>query len=65
MPTKKPRNPDHVRRRNTPLADNEAISEHLKGLLSPAIYAQNAYYRSLGLRDSEALTCQFAYSICH
>ena len=51
MPTKKPRNPDHVRRPNAPLADNEAISEHLKDLLSPAIYAQSAYYRSLGLRD--------------
>lgn len=51
MPTKKPRNPDHVRRPNAPLADNEAISEHLKHLLSPAIYAQSAYYRSLGLRD--------------
>ncbi|MEH2033139.1 MAG: hypothetical protein V7K67_26515 [Nostoc sp.] len=37
MPTKKPRNPDHARRRNTPQADNEAISEHLQDLLSPAI----------------------------
>lgn len=51
MPAKKPRNPDHVRRRNTPLADNEAITQHLKDLLSPAIYAQSAYYRSLGLRE--------------
>ena len=51
MPAKKPRNADHVRHRNTPQADNEAITEHLKGLLSPAIYAQSAYYRSLGLRD--------------
>lgn len=51
MPTKKPRNPDHVRRRNTPQADNEAITEHLQDLLSPAIYAQSAYYRSLGLRE--------------
>ena len=51
MPTKKPRNPDHVRRRNTPQADNKAITEHLQNLLSPAIYAQNAYYRSLGLRE--------------
>lgn len=50
MPTKKPRNPDHVRRRNSPQADNEAISEHLQDLLSPAIYAQSAYYRNLGLR---------------
>jgi len=51
MPTKKPRNPDHVRRRHTPQADNEVITEHLQDLLSPAIYAQSAYYRSLGLRD--------------
>lgn len=51
MPTKKPRNPDHVRRRNTPQADNEAITAHLQDLLSPAIYAQSAYYRSLGLRE--------------
>ncbi|PAX49080.1 IS4 family transposase [Brunnivagina elsteri] len=51
MPKKKPRNPDHVRRRNTPLADNEAITQHLKDLLSPAIYAQSSYYRSLGLRE--------------
>lgn len=51
MPTKKPRNPDHVRRRNTPQADNEAITQHLQDLLSPAIYAQSAYYRSLGLRE--------------
>lgn len=51
MPTKKPRNPDHVRRRNTPQADNKAITEHLQDLLSPAIYAQSAYYRNLGLRS--------------
>lgn len=51
MPTKKPRNPDHVRRRNTPQPDNDAITEHLQDLLSPAIYAQSAYYRSLGLRE--------------
>lgn len=43
MPKKKPKNPDHIGRRNTPLADNEAISQHLKDLLSPAIYAQSAY----------------------
>jgi len=51
MQTKKPRNPDHVCRRNTLQADNSAITEHLQDLLSPGIYAQSAYYRSLGLRD--------------
>lgn len=51
MPTKKPRNPDHVRRRSSPQALYEAITEHLQELLSPGIYSQSAYYRSLGLRD--------------
>lgn len=51
MPTKKPRNPDHVRQRNSPQAHNEAISEHLQALLSPAVYAQQGYYQTLGLRE--------------
>jgi hypothetical protein len=58
MSTKKPRNSDYVRRRNTSLADNEAISEHLKDLLSPAIYAQSAYYRTFGLCDTIEDGCQ-------
>ena len=41
MPTKKPINPNHLRRRNSPQGYNEAISEHLQELLSPAIYAQS------------------------
>lgn len=46
----KPRNPDHVRRTNRPSPDNEAIQERLKSLLTPAVFGQLAYYRSLGLR---------------
>ena len=45
------RNPDHIRRRNVPAPDNQAMSEHLQKLLSPMVYNQQAYYRSLGLRD--------------
>ncbi len=45
------RNPDHIRRRNVPAPSNPAIASHLEQLLSPAVYAQQAYYRSLGLRD--------------
>jgi hypothetical protein len=51
MPKKKARNPDHVGPRQSPQVDNAAISEHLKTLLSPAVFAQQAYYRSLGLRE--------------
>jgi hypothetical protein len=45
------RNPDHIRRRTVPAPSNPAIAAHLEQLLSPAVYAQQAYYRSLGLRD--------------
>ena len=46
----KPRNPDHVRRTNRPSPDNEVIQGRLKSLLTPAVFGQLAYYRSLGLR---------------
>jgi hypothetical protein len=45
------RNADHIRRRNVPAPDNAAIDQHLKDLLSSAVYSQQAYYRSLGMRD--------------
>jgi Transposase DDE domain len=45
------RNADHIRRRNVPAPDNAAIDQHLKDLLSSAIYSQQSYYRSLGMRD--------------
>ena len=47
----KPRNPDHVRRTNRPSPDNEAIQERLRSLLTPVVFGQLAYYRSLKLRD--------------
>lgn len=37
--------------RDTPSIDNEAIASHLKALLTPAIFAQDKYYKQLGLRD--------------
>ena len=49
--TKKPRNPDHVRRVNVPGSQDEIIQKQFEELLSPAIYAQSAFYRSLDLRD--------------
>src|SRR4030065_598668 len=47
----KPRNPDHVRRTNRPSPDNAVITERLKSLVTPAVFGQLAYYRSLGMRD--------------
>ena len=46
----KPRNPDHVRRTNRPSPDNAVIQERVKSLLTPSVFGQLAYYRSLGLR---------------
>ena len=45
------RNPDNIRSRHVPALDNGAIEQHLKQLLCPLIYNQQAYYRRLGLRD--------------
>jgi hypothetical protein len=45
------RNPDHIRNRQVPCPSNEAVNKHLQTLLSPLVYSQQAYYRSLGMRD--------------
>lgn len=34
-----------------PAPENAAIDEHLQSLLSAAVYSQQAYYRTLGMRD--------------
>ena len=51
MPKRTHRNPDHVRRYNSPSSNNEAVAHQLEALLTPAISAQQAYYRQLGLRE--------------
>lgn len=48
---KKPRNADHVRRKNAPMVSNEVIEKRLKSLLTPAILGQQGYARLLGLRE--------------
>lgn len=45
------RTPDHIRRRTVPAPANAAIDDHLRALLSPAVYSQQAYYQSLGMRE--------------
>lgn len=49
--SKKKRNPDHVRPRNRPSEKDEVIENQFKKLLSPAVFGQESYYRSLGLRS--------------
>jgi Transposase DDE domain len=48
---KKPRNADHVRRKNTPTPSDEVIEARLKSLLEPAVLGQQGYARLLGLRE--------------
>ena len=49
--SKKKRNPDHVRPRTRPSANDRVIEEQFKALLSPAVFSQESYYRRLGLRS--------------
>jgi len=41
MSKKTKRNPDHVKRYNTPTINNEVISQQLEALLTPAISGIN------------------------
>lgn len=45
------RNPDHIRKRNVPAPDNQAVNKQITELLSPMVYSQQAYYQSLGMRE--------------
>ncbi len=49
MPKRTHRNPDHVQRHNTPSQNNQALADHLKALLTPAVWGQQGYYRQLGM----------------
>ena len=48
---KKPRNADHMRRKNAPAPSDEVIEARLQSLLEPAILGQQGYARLLGLRE--------------
>lgn len=51
MTKRKSLNHDHAQRHHRPAISNTEIARRLEDLLTPAIYAQKNYYRSLGLRD--------------
>ncbi|GAX45963.1 hypothetical protein NIES4075_69840 [Tolypothrix sp. NIES-4075] len=62
MPKRPKQNSDHAHRHNTPTIDNEAMpsagfayAKHLEALLTPAIFAQQKYYKQLRMsrQDSE------------
>lgn len=44
-------NPDHARQRQAPAVSDAEIERRLDELVKPAVYAELAYYRQLGLRS--------------
>jgi hypothetical protein len=50
MRSRQKQNSDHAHKHNTPTIDNEVISQQLKALLTPAIFAQEKYYKQLAGR---------------
>ena len=44
-------NRDHAKKTQRPMVEDEVIGNQLEALLTPAITAQENYYRQLGLRD--------------
>lgn len=51
MAKSKRTNRDHAHQSQTPSLNNEVIAADLEALLTPALYAQQKYYRLLGMRD--------------
>ena len=54
-------NRDHGKKKHHPLIESEAMASHLKALLSPAIFNQQALYRQLGMRNR---ILNLPYSAC-
>jgi Transposase DDE domain len=51
MPKKRTTNRDHAKRQQRPMMEDEAIAAQLSELVTPAVIAQEKYYRQLGMRD--------------
>jgi hypothetical protein len=51
MTTSRKTNRDHAKKTQRPMVEDEVIAEQLEALLTPAITAQENYYRQLRLRD--------------
>ena len=51
MPSRRKTNRDHAKRQQRPMLEDEVVAAQLSALVTPAIVAQEKYYRQLGLRD--------------
>ena len=51
MPRTRKTNRDHAQRQQRPMMEDEVIAAQLEQLVTPALIAQEKYYRTLGMRD--------------
>jgi hypothetical protein len=51
MPRKRKTNRDHAKRQQRPMMEDKVIAAQLEQLVTPALLAQEKYYRQLGMRD--------------
>ncbi len=51
MPRTRKTNRDHAKRQQRPMMEDEVIAAQLEQLVTPALIAQEKYYRTLGMRD--------------
>jgi hypothetical protein len=51
MPKKRKTNRDHAKRQQRPMMEDEVVAAQLEQLVTPAVLAQEKYYRQLGMRD--------------
>jgi IS4 transposase len=51
MPKKRTTNRDHAKRQQRPMMEDEEVAAQLEQLVTPAVVAQEKYYRQLGMRD--------------
>lgn len=61
MAKSKRSNPDHAHQHQYPGPDNKVIAAELEALLTPGLYAQQAYFRQLGNRRADS---QFVVNAC-
>ena len=59
-------NRDHAKKTQRPMVEDGVIAEQLEALHTPAITAQENYYRQLGLRDRILnLPLMIAFDVCY
>lgn len=51
MPKKRTTNRDRAKRQQRPMIEDEVVAAQLEQLVTPAVLAQEKYYRQLGMRD--------------